>query len=615
MLTDGRLVVRRGYLSSDQFRRFLEVVREIATYDAERRVWVIAPWKAAKLAREGRLEEVLGELKKYAEVDENALRELLEEIAKTVVLRIKPPSLTFNEEPPLGLLQRLAPLGEWKGNVFYPRGLAALKKAVSELRGEGYSVRGAESLESLLTARITREQGKLKVRLEVPDRDALGALSSACTLTYRIEKVILSPEGEFEGTEVVERKIRTHRVLDGGRTVEAPVGLIDRIEKALSELGYNVKREIDPLPPFNLTLKPSFNLMPHQEEAYRRWCERKRGTIAIFTRGGKSFIALKAIEELRRPTIIFVTTKELMLTWLDYLEKYLGVPRPYIGVLGGGEVRLRDITVATYSSGVKYSDRLVGRFELAIFDEAHHVPAATFKEIALKIDSLYRMALSATPRRRDGNEELLYALCGDLLFNMGYKELLELRIVAPIEVYDVVFVEDEDEKLDALVKILRKHKDAKTIVFTQYLETAKRVYSRLLREGFSPLLITGQVSPSKRKLAFLQFRKGTSNVVVTTTVLDEGITVPDAEVAVIYEGSGEARQMIQRIGRVLGYAPSKTAKVYEIVNISNPKEKSAYFRRKWVQSLYLFPGLKKYVKEVKGEAWEEEGLEKFLSAS
>ncbi|MGC9117771.1 MAG: DEAD/DEAH box helicase [Thermoproteus sp.] len=53
---------------------------------------------------------------------------------------------------------------------------------------------------------------------------------------------------------------------------------------------------------------------------------------------------------------------------------------------------------------------------------------------------------------------------------------------------------------------------------------------------------------------------------VTTTVLDEGVDVPDADVAVIVSGSGSKRQMLQRVGRVVRKAPGKSvARVYELI--------------------------------------------------
>lgn len=591
------MIVRRGYLKKEDFESFLKVVKEVATYDPERKLWIISPAKVVRLAREGRLKETLSELSKYAQVDEDAVIALVKE-TRRATLNLEPLSIVFSSKPEDELISSLTAYGYWKGKVLRLRSVVYLPKIRELLSGYGLSLDG--DLERALTATIERKDGRLLVRFNVRDYQVIKTLSSSCTLIYKIEKAILSPDGTFEGTEIVERKIKTYRILDKGLLFSAPVGLIERITDTLSRLGFRIIVNINVLPDIKLDLKPNFTLLPYQEEAFRRWMVKKRGTIAIFTRGGKSFIALKAIETLRKPTIIFVPTRELLETWRDYFEKYLGVPRSRIGVLGGGECRLREITVAIYNSGVKYAEKLRGLFELAVFDEAHHVPASTFKEVALKIDSLYRMALSATPKRRDGNEELLFALCGELLFNMGYKELLEHKVVAPIEIYEVIFVEDDEEKMQKLIEILRRHKDAKVIVFTQYLSTAKKIHERLDKEGFPVLLITGETPPIKRQLAFREFQRQRNIIMVTTTVLDEGITVPDAEVAVIYEGTGEARQMIQRIGRVLGYAPGKTAKVYEIVNMSNTKEKYAYFRRRWVQNLYLFKGLDRYILRAKG---------------
>ncbi len=181
---------------------------------------------------------------------------------------------------------------------------------------------------------------------------------------------------------------------------------------------------------------------------------------------------------------------------------------------------------------------------------------------------------------------LLYDLCGELVYSLTYRDLVKLKVVAPIERFDALFARSPDEKLALLVELLRRYRGSKAIVFTQYLSTAEKVYSRLLKEGFSAEMITGSTPASRRELAFKRFVEGRVNILVTTTVLDEGVTVPDAEVAVIYEGTGEARQMIQRIGRVLGYYPGKTAKVFEIIDISNPREKAAYLRRSWIRELY-----------------------------
>jgi superfamily II DNA or RNA helicase len=79
---------------------------------------------------------------------------------------------------------------------------------------------------------------------------------------------------------------------------------------------------------------------------------------------------------------------------------------------------------------------------------------------------------------------------------------------------------------------------------------------------------------------FDRFRSGKVNCIVSTTVLDEGIDVPDADVAIVLSGSGSERQLMQRIGRVLRHRDGKTALVVEIVTRNTVEEKIAEKRCK-----------------------------------
>lgn len=594
---------KRGLLSKKKFEHFLDLARRIAVFEPETKKWRVSPEKLGRLSA-SEVKDILEELREYTDLDEAKIGSILgyykaeyvdgcERIVIDKKLVVRECSERLREI--LRSDDTLRPMFEERGSFLLLRSILYLPHIASILQRHGLQVVYDEELATVVLQRI---HGKLYASFYRIDKPLYKLLSSLGTLVYNEERVKLGPAREYRGTTFVKKKLRVYQV-DWRRGVYVTsMGLLGRIEKALKERGFKIVREIRELPDIKLNLEKRFTLYPHQEEALRLWLREKRGTIAIFTRGGKSFIALGAIYALRKPTLILVPTRELIYTWTGYLEDYLGVPHGSIGRLGGGEKILREITVSTYTSAVRYIDELKGRYELAVFDEAHHVPASTFKEVALHIDSLYRMALSATPRRRDGNEGLLYALCGDLLYTLTYADLLKLKMVAPIEVFDAIFVEGEEEKLRALLKILDKHRGAKTIIFTQRLSTAKKIYEAL-RGKTRVEIITGETPVVKREMAFKKFLEGRVNVIVTTTVLDEGITVPDAEVAVIYEGSGETRQLIQRVGRVIGYHPGKTAKIYEIVDISNPREKNAYRRRSWIRELYLVEGLDKYVDSVK----------------
>ncbi|MGC9147474.1 DEAD/DEAH box helicase [Infirmifilum uzonense] len=599
-------------LSRYEFEEFLASARKIAVFNPDDKTWVAVPQKINELNR-SELEATLHVLRRFSTLNEDQVREILlihtsqrehvgskDSLILTEFLQIRGSKEVLDK---IIRDEKLSEFLEIKYGRIYLKSLVNLS-VFTELLHKEHGIR-LEHDPDLMTVKVSRKDAVLQIQFKVVDRTLSKILLDEGVLTYNIEKPILGPNNEYQGSELVTRTFRVSKWNWIEKTLVAPIALIDKYIAKLQSLGFKVETLIEEKPSFSLTLNKAFSLLPHQQEALELWMRRKRGTIAIFTRGGKSFIALEAIYRLRKPTLILVTTQELMTTWLDYLEKYLGLPRRFVGILGAGEQKIREITIATYTSAVKYIDHIKDKFELAIFDEAHHVPATTFKNVALRLDSLYRLALSATPTRRDNNHNLLYELCGELLYTLSYEDLVRLKVVAPIEEYRSYFVQSEEEKLAKLVEILNTYPSAKTLVFTQYLKTAEKIYSSLRERGYKVVMITGETPTAKRELVFKDFLEGRANIIVSTTVLDEGITVPDAEIAVIFEGSGEVRQMIQRIGRVLGYQPGKTSKVFEIVNISDPHEKYAYIRRSWVRELYLFKGLDKYVRAVKNGKIDE----------
>ncbi len=595
---------RKRSLSSEEFEEFLNNARRIANFDSSRKVWIVSEEKLSRLSSE-ELARTLDSLRKLSTLSAEQVELILDKHRKVVENHSRRVSVTASMElrGPATLLEKVLQDREFHGLLVNRNGRLYVSSilqlgVLSKKLNEKYGIELSFS-EDLFKVKVYREGATLRLSFRSMDKELARVLLDEGTLSYNVERPIIGSDGEYQGSELLQRTLRVSRILWESKTLVAPVALLDRYLARLTSLGFKPEVQIEERPDVKVPLEKKFSLLPHQEEAFRLWIKHKRGTIAIFTRGGKSFIALEAIYRLRKPTLILVTTQELMATWLDYLEEYLSLPRHFTGILGVGEQKVREITVATYASAVKYIELIKDKFELVIFDEAHHVPASTFKEVALRVDALYRLALSATPTRRDNNHNLLYELCGGLIYTLSYEDLVRLKVVAPIERFQALFVESENEKLGKLAEILREYSNSKTIVFTQYLKTAEAVHKFLRERGFKAVLITGRTPAARRELLFKDFLEGRANVIVSTTVLDEGITVPDAEVAVIYEGSGEGRQMIQRIGRVLGYAPGKTAKVFEIVNITNPKEKYAYLRRSWVRELYNFKGLEKYVEATK----------------
>lgn len=61
------------------------------------------------------------------------------------------------------------------------------------------------------------------------------------------------------------------------------------------------------------------------------------------------------------------------------------------------------------------------------------------------------------------------------------------------------------------------------------------------------------------------FKSGSQSFLCTIRAADEGIDIPDADIAIIFSETGNPRQAWQRLGRVLRNASGKgMAKVFEI---------------------------------------------------
>lgn len=91
--------------------------------------------------------------------------------------------------------------------------------------------------------------------------------------------------------------------------------------------------------------------------------------------------------------------------------------------------------------------------------------------------------------------------------------------------------------------------------------------------------ITCDINKSERRDALERFRRGELRCLVSARVLNEGIDVPDAEVAIIVGGAFGEREHVQRVGRVLRPGPGKRALIYELVTRATTEVRQAHNRR------------------------------------
>jgi len=375
----------------------------------------------------------------------------------------------------------------------------------------------------------------------------------------------------------------------------------------------------DSTPNYNrlaLSLKSYFTPFDFQAEALNAWKSPKRGIAVLPTGTGKSYLSAMIIEKIQRSTLVLAPTIDLILQWQKNLADWFDCP---IGLLGGGSSEIEDITVSTYDSARIYAENLGNRFCLLIFDECHHLPAPAYALMAQSYIAPYRLGLTATPSIEPDRQALLQELIGPVVFSRQIQQLSG-DFLAPyrVQTIEVELTEDErsrydyhrgiyqafrskvpnlfgrknswekfvmysfrsaegraalqsfamqkqislsaENKMAELSRILIRHNDARILIFTNDNKTAYFISALFLLP-----LITHETKAKERKSVLEKFRSGEWPFLVNSRVLNEGVDVPEANVAVIISGTSTVREHVQRLGRILRKQQGKTAILYEII--------------------------------------------------
>ena len=160
----------------------------------------------------------------------------------------------------------------------------------------------------------------------------------------------------------------------------------------------------------------------------------------------------------------------------------------------------------------------------------------------------------------------------ELTRRSAYEAKARRAKVAELKLKEIVH--QAQGKLAALDGLLREHRDQQMLIFTAHNRFAYKIARRHLLP-----VITHQTAAAERKAILEGFQNGLYRAIVTSKVLNEGVDVPEAKVAVVLGGSASAREYIQRLGRVLRKRGSAKAILYEVIARKTVDENIARRRR------------------------------------
>ncbi|MGH9098823.1 MAG: DEAD/DEAH box helicase, partial [Acidimicrobiales bacterium] len=112
----------------------------------------------------------------------------------------------------------------------------------------------------------------------------------------------------------------------------------------------------------------------------------------------------------------------------------------------------------------------------------------------------------------------------------------------------------------------------RAIVFTQTIAASERAADRLAGRGLRTGVVHSKLGGQDRRNVLGRFATGELDAIAAPRVLDEGVDVPAADLAVISGASRSRRQMIQRMGRVLRRKPDERRARFAVLFVEDTVE-------------------------------------------
>lgn len=318
---------------------------------------------------------------------------------------------------------------------------------------------------------------------------------------------------------------------------------------------------------------------PYQNSAVQQIATSRipnRATLVMTTGAGKTILSAMITAKLGLNTIFYTYSTDLLEQTAATYEKLFGCE---IGRISSTNFNIQPITIAmiqtVHSCLLKKDDRwqilssYLDEVDLMFIDEGHMLGAETIFAVAQATDTHYAYALTATPFREDGKELYIEAATGPAVELVSEQELIKGGYVLPVVVETIPVRHDKykgkrystlyknqivknSRRNQIICQVVQNHGDKKVLVLVKEI-----AHGETLCEMLGATFIHG-ISKS-RKEVIQSFAQGDINILIATSILKQGIDLPEAEVLVLAHGGTSQVELLQKIGRVRRPYPGKLA--------------------------------------------------------
>lgn len=281
-----------------------------------------------------------------------------------------------------------------------------------------------------------------------------------------------------------------------------------------------------------------------------------------------------------------------------------------IGVLHGGKNSLTglvDVAMvgSVYSKG-KFNE-LLNTYGMVIMDECHHAASSTAVEVLKKVNARYVYGVSATIKRDDNLEKIIYMLLGPVrhkftakerAMEQGISHLVYPRYTRIVDTLESK--KDVNTAFDIISKSILRNEQIEAdvqecissgrtpVILTRHKEQAKRLYENLQEEADYVFLLYGnntdKVNKEIREKIKLVPRDRSMLLIATGQKIGEGFDCPRLDTLMLAAPVSFPGRLEQYVGRLnRDYPEKKEVIVYDYID-----SHMYYFNKMYVKRLRTY---------------------------
>ena len=403
------------------------------------------------------------------------------------------------------------------------------------------------------------------------------------------------------------------------RVLKLPRGLIDGMERLLNESGIEYKREDHRVCGTGLEVSFKGVLRKEQEEALSKMESKDIGILSTATGFGKTVVAISLIARKKERTMIIVNSEALLTQWKKAIDSFLEInteplhtyktktENSSVGIFSGQKKRLSGVIdivmLQSLASAMEKGEfGFALSYGMVIVDECHHIAAEKSRFVLSRLNARYVYGLSATVKRRDGLERIVYAECGNVSFSYDAARLSYERgirqqyitrflgtTISKVSRFSTFsFILDElsnsiERNFIIASDIASAYENGRTIiVFTRRLSQNDFIGKELERLGIPYVSLDGKMNKNSIREALDELRDKLHPKVLIATdmLLGEGVDIPNLDTLFLASPYMQERVIQQCAGRLSRAVEGKeNTLIYDYVDYRIPRLSYMYTKR------------------------------------